>query len=81
MTNPANEIEILFSRIAEDPTSPQPGDIDELISYYRKMRGLKESGVKPKKDTGPKPKIDLAALGLPSKPAASEAPSGFKRRV
>lgn len=76
-----NDIDLLWSRIAEDPTQVKPADIDGVIEYYRSLRASKASGVKPRKDTGPKKKIDLAALGLPSKEAAAVVPSDFKRRV
>lgn len=76
-----NDIDLLWSRIAEDPTQVQPADIDGVIEYYRSLRATKASGVKPRKDTGPKKTIDLAALGLPSTPSAAAVPSNFKRRV
>ena len=76
-----NDIDLLWSRIAEDPTQIKPPDIDAVIDYYRSLRASKASGVKPRKDLGPKKTIDLAALGLPSSPSAAAVPSGFKRRV
>ena len=79
MTN-TNDIELLFARIAEDPTQIQPPDIDKVIAYYREQRASKASGIKPKKDKGPGLKVDLAKLGLPTV-ASQAAPVGFKRRV
>ena len=74
-----NDIDELFARIDEDPTTPKPGDIDKIISWYREQRAAKVAGTsKAKRDPGPVQKIDLASLGLSAKPAT---PSDFKRRV
>lgn len=75
-----NDIDALWAKIDEDPTILKPGDIDTLVTYFRSLRGQKESGgfKRAKKDPGPTNKIDLAALGLIKAPA----PTGdFKRRV
>lgn len=60
----ANELDELMSRLADDPIGATPRDIDGVIAYCRKYRANLESGVKPKRETGPKAKIDLAELGL-----------------
>lgn len=54
-----------------EPPFP-PGDIDKLILHYRQRRAQIASGVKPKKEEGPKEKLDVAELmsGIGLKPAA-----------
>lgn len=62
-----NTIDHLWDMAVLDMT---PDDITSLIDYYRQQRINYESGVKPKKETGPSLKIDLAELGLiKSKPS------------
>lgn len=56
------------------PLEATPDDIDKIIAHYRANRARIESGVKPKKETGPEVKIDLIKLGL-AKPEGA-----FKRR-
>jgi hypothetical protein len=60
-----------------DPTEMSDGELDEIINYMRKQRGMIEKGIKPKKAEGPKKKIDLAALGLGG---TVEPPPPLKRR-
>lgn len=61
MTEPTNNIDELMSM---DPLQMSAVDIDAIIAYHRRNRANAEAGVKPKKETGPSPKIDVAALGL-----------------
>lgn len=71
----ANEIDELMSL---DPLEMSARNIDDIIAYHRRNRANAEAGIKPKKETGPKMTLDLAALGL-SKPVATAPP--MKRRV
>jgi len=58
--------------LAKDPAA-----IDAIIAYHRNNRANAEAGiVKPKKENGPKLKLDLSALGF----AKAEGPV-VKRRV
>lgn len=58
--------------LAKDPAA-----IDAIIAYHRNNRANAEAGiVKPKKENGPKLKLDLSALGF----AKAEGPT-VKRRV
>ncbi len=50
----------------KDPLSLTKSDIDDIIAYHRRLRA--EPGQRPKRETAPGPKIDLAAIGL-AKPA------------
>lgn len=68
----SNEIDILMDL---DPLEMTVTDIDAIIAYHRKNRANAEAGIKPKKETGPKQKLDLVALGL------IKAPTLIKRRV
>lgn len=67
-----NEIDELMDK---DPLNLSEQDIDAIIAYQRKMKGISDSGVKPSKVAGPKVAISLESLGLkkPSEPV--------KRRV
>lgn len=47
-----------------DPLSMTPDDITEVIAHHRRNRANHEAGIKPKKESGPAAKIDLAVLGL-----------------
>lgn len=70
-----NEIDELMDL---DPLEMTPANIDSIIAYHRKNRANAEAGIKPKKEAGPKQKIDLLALGLiKEKPPAEPV----KRRV
>lgn len=73
---PETDLDTLMS---QDPLSLSDQDLDRIIAYQRKMRGLREAGVKVKKpkETGAAPKLDLASLM--AKPAKES--SSFKRRV
>lgn len=73
---PESDLDTLMS---QDPLSLSDQDIDRIIAYQRKMRGLREQGVKVKKptQTGTAPKLDLATLM--AKPAKES--SSFKRKV
>ena len=55
-------------------------NIDDIIAYMRKQRGMIEKGIKPKKAEGPKKVIDLVSLGMMKKvdPPPPEPPT--KRR-
>lgn len=70
----------LDTLMSQDPLSLSDQDLDRIIQYQRKMRGLREAGVrtkKPKAEPGSAPKLDLAKLM--AKPAKES--SSFKRRV
>lgn len=55
-----------------------PAQIDAIIAYHRQNRANAEAGiVKPKKENGPKLKLDLSALGL----SAPKSIDPVKRRV
>lgn len=69
----ANELDELMTR---DPLELSAQDIDGIIAYMRKQRANYESGVKPKKDKGPK--ADLSAVIQALAPQA--APTVIKRR-
>lgn len=73
---PETDLDTLMS---QDPLSLSDQDIDRIIAYQRKMRGLREAGVRVKKPKieGTAPKLDLAALmAQPAKQSST-----FKRRV
>lgn len=59
----ANEIDILMDL---DPLelAQVEGGIDGIVAIMRRHRALAEQGIKPKKEAGPKLKIDLVMLGL-----------------
>lgn len=64
-----NDLEILFNR--QPPYTDE--DLAKIITHFRELRAQHASGIKPKKDTGPKSAtVNLEALGL-KKP---EAPKG-----
>ena len=68
------ETEELTLIMDKDPIALTPSDISAIIAYHRRNR---ESGPRPKKETGPVAKIDLNAIGLkPSVPA-----NPIKRRI
>lgn len=67
-----NDIDYLMSL---DPLELSKQNIDQIILYHRNQRALRERGVKPSKDKGPKSTIDLVELGL--KPATPK----INRRV
>lgn len=69
-----NDLDALMS---EDPLKLSNQDIDSIIAYQRKIRAQAESGVKPKKETGPKVSLDKVMANL-VKPKVVE---GIKRRV
>jgi hypothetical protein len=48
-----------------DPLDLSARDIDEIIAYNRKLMAAYDSGVKVKKDPGPK--LDLESIGLSGK--------------
>lgn len=62
-----------------DPLELSEQDIDAIIAYQRKMRGLAESGKRPKKEAGPTKKLSLLDLGITAK--AEPATLGVRRRV
>lgn len=70
----ANEIDELMDL---DPLSLSSQNIDDIIAYHRNRRADLEAGHKPKKEIGPKIKLDLERLGL-KKPSTVEP---VKRRV
>ena len=70
----------LDTLMSQDPLSLSDQDIDRIIAYQRKVRGLREAGVKvkkPKAEAGAAPRLDLSTLM--SQPAKQS--SSFKRRV
>lgn len=54
------DLDELFNR--QPPYSED--EIVKIIAHFREARASYLSGVKPEKVTGPKKKVDLAALGL-----------------
>ena len=50
-----NEIDILMDL---DPLELTPANIDQISAYHRENRSHVESGLKPKKETGPKLSLD-----------------------
>lgn len=70
----ANEIDELMDL---DPLSLSSQDIDKIIAYHRNRRADLEAGHKPKREIGPKIKLDLERLGLKKAPVADP----IKRRV
>ena len=64
----ANNIDTLMDLYPDKMTKD---DIDAIIAYHRQNRAHSEAGIKPKKETGPKVKLDLEAMGLikPKPPA------------
>lgn len=58
-------------------------ELEALIKVYRNQRSNAEAGIKPKKESGPKVKIDLDAVmqGLKAKIAPSTTTVEVKRRV
>lgn len=78
----ANELDELMARIADDPTMPQPGDIDKLIAYYRNRRAELAEGKKPAR-AKPKGTISLDSVMNKFKITAKEASPGpvIKRRI
>lgn len=56
-TNPDTITELMD----RDPLDLSSGDIERIIAYHRKNR---EAGPRPKKETGPTAKLDLASIGL-----------------
>jgi hypothetical protein len=59
-----NEIDELMNL---DPLDLSAQDIDAIVAFQRKARANFEAGVKPKKETGPKTKLDLTSMGLVKK--------------
>lgn len=55
----SNEIDDLMNLDPLGLTKDSP-EIDAIIAYHRKNRALVASGVKPKKETGPK--LDISAV-------------------
>ena len=53
------------------------GGIDAMILIMRQRRTMSQAGIKPKKETGPKVKLDLASLGIGKAPSAEP----IKRRL
>jgi len=65
----ANEIDILMDL---DPLelAKIEGGVDAIVQIMRQRRAQAELGIKVKKETGPKAKLDLDILGIAKKPAA-----------
>ena len=69
-----SEIDELMDK---DPLQLTDQDLTQIIAYQRKMRQAWESGVKPKKEEGPK--VDLSSVMkklIPAKPPEQQ----IKRR-
>ena len=64
----ANEIDLLWQKIDEDPSLITAPELDTVIAYYRKLQSNHSAGIKTKKSGEPKVEIDLVALGLVKKP-------------
>ena len=77
----ANELDELMLRIADDPTMPQPGDIDKLIAYYRQKRADLAAGKKPAKAAGPKMSLDSVINQLTIGQVEAKPAPTVKRRV
>lgn len=75
MTN--NEIDDLMDL---DPVGLSDQDLDKIIATHRKWRKDFESGIKPKKQTGEKQKIDIASLVQNITKNTDDAPV-IKRRI
>lgn len=59
-----------------DPDNLTNEDIDSIIAYERKQRGLFDSGIKPKKAEGEKKQLNVSGIlaGLRGEEPAVEAP-------
>jgi|JI10StandDraft_1071094.scaffolds.fasta_scaffold3553976_2 hypothetical protein len=70
----SNEVDIIMDL---DPLSlaKNPEALDALIAIMRNRRAMSEAGIKPKKETGPKAKLDLVSMGL------KKSVDPLKRRV
>ncbi len=66
----ANEIDLLWQKIDEDPSLITAPELDEVIAWYRKLQSNHTAGIKPEKEK-PEKKIDLQALGLIPKTSTS----------
>lgn len=60
----ANEIDLLWQKIDEDPSLITAPELDTVIAYYRKLQSNHAAGIKTKKSGEPTVAIDLKALGL-----------------
>lgn len=58
MPNPIDDLMDL------DPLLLTPENVDAIVEYHRRNRANLESGIKPKKETGPKVELDLVKLNL-----------------
>lgn len=61
-----------------DPLNLSSQDIEKLVALYRKQRSDYKSGIKPKKETGPRPSISAEKLGLVNQPKPAKI--GLVRR-
>lgn len=77
----ANEIDELMS-IDPLELTKDPEALDKIIAYYRKKRADAESGIKPKRESGAKLKLDGLIAGMTKKVApVPQVTTGIKRRV
>ena len=65
----ANDLDLLMDLDPLELASTE-GGIDAVIAVMRQRRAMSVAGVKPKKETGPKVKLDLQALGFAPKTTA-----------
>lgn len=63
----ANEIDLLWSKIDEDPSLITAPELDTVIAYYRKLQANHSAGIKTKKGGEPTKAIDLVELGMVKK--------------
>ena len=70
----SNELDLLMDR---DPLLLSAQDIDQIIAYQRKARAAFESGVKPKRETGPKQSLSAVMEAL----VPEIAPPTIRRRI
>ena len=79
----ANSIDELMDKVQNDPLGLSNQDIDDLIAYERKQRGLFDSGVKPKKENGEKKELNVAGIlaGITGKQAEEPPKPRIVRRI
>lgn len=59
----ANDLDLLMDLDPLELASTE-GGIDAIILVMRQRRTMAQAGIKPKKESGPKVKLDLASLGV-----------------
>ena len=83
MTDEPDDLDTLMASINERIGLGEPipaADLDKIIAYQRKMRALREQGVKTRKPKSePTPSVSISAL-LDQIPKPKPGASGMKRR-